>query len=149
MDQKKGVYIDGHERDDVIEYCQKFLGKMVSIGFLNKDNAPTSEAAQFLPDDLECPSSHQLERTVVFFHDESIFTANEDQKLQEKVSDILSNAKRHCGEADVVFQHSSVTNFQSTKAFTSSHLSLEYASSSSAPIFNISNCSSVSINYSK
>ena len=68
---------------------------------------------------------------------------------QEKVSDILSNTKRHCGEADVVFQHSSVTNFQPTKAFTSSHLSLEYASSSSAPIFNISNCSSVSINYSK
>ena len=82
LDQKKGVYIDSHERDDVIEYRQKFLRKMVSIGFLNKDNAPTSEAAQFLPDDLECPSSHQLERTVVLFHDESIFTANEDQKLQ-------------------------------------------------------------------
>ena len=68
---------------------------------------------------------------------------------QEKVSDILSNVKRHCGEADVAFQHSSMTNFQPTKTFTSSHLSLEYASSSSAPIFNISNCSSVSINYSK
>ena len=82
LDQKKGVYIDGHERDNVIEYRQKFLQKMVSIGFLNKDNAPTPEAAQFLPNNLECPSSQQLERTVVFFHDESIFTANEDQKLQ-------------------------------------------------------------------
>ena len=82
LDQKKGVYIDGHEGDDVIEYRQKFLRKIVSIGFLNKDNAPTVEAAQFLPDDLECPSPHQLERTVVIFHDESIFTANEDQKLQ-------------------------------------------------------------------
>ena len=82
LDQKKGVYIDGHERDDVIEYRQNFLCKMVSIGFLNKDNAPTVEAAQFLPDDLECPSPHQLERTVVILHDESIFTANEDQKLQ-------------------------------------------------------------------
>ena len=58
------------------------MRKMVSIGFLNKDNAPTPEAAQFLPNDLECPSSQQLERTVVFFHDESVFTANEDQKLQ-------------------------------------------------------------------
>ena len=46
--QKKGVYIDGHERDDVTEYRQKYLRKMVSIGFLNKDNAPTSEAAHQL-----------------------------------------------------------------------------------------------------
>ena len=50
LDQKKGIYIDGHERDDIIEYRQNFLRKMVSIGFLNKDNAPTVEAAQFLPD---------------------------------------------------------------------------------------------------
>ena len=61
---------------------------MVSIGFLNKDNAPTPEATQFLPNDLECPSSQQLERTVVFFHDESVFTANEDQKLQWGSADI-------------------------------------------------------------
>lgn len=79
---EKGVYIDRYERDDVTKYRQKFLQKMVSTGFLNKDNAPTAEAVQSLPNDLECPSSHQLERTVVFFHDESIFTANEDQKLQ-------------------------------------------------------------------
>ena len=25
LDQKKGVYIDGHERDDVVEYCQKIF----------------------------------------------------------------------------------------------------------------------------
>ena len=66
LDQKKGVYIDGHERDDV-GYRQKFLRKIVE---------------QCLPSDLECPESHQLERTVIIFHDESIFTANEDQRLQ-------------------------------------------------------------------
>ena len=37
LDQKKGIYIDRHKRDDIIEYRQKFLRKMVSIGFLNKD----------------------------------------------------------------------------------------------------------------
>ena len=50
LDHKEGIYINGHERDDIIEYCQNFLCKMVSIGFLNKDNAPTVEATQFLPD---------------------------------------------------------------------------------------------------
>ena len=43
---KKGtymyMYVDGHERSDVIEYRQKFLKKMFSLGFLNKDNAVQS-----------------------------------------------------------------------------------------------------------
>ena len=31
LDQKKGVYIDGHEREDVTEYRQKFLRLLVSL----------------------------------------------------------------------------------------------------------------------
>ena len=31
---KKGNYVDGHEREDVVEYKNKFLRKMVSLGFL-------------------------------------------------------------------------------------------------------------------
>jgi len=66
LDQKKGMYryIDGHERDDVVEYCQNFSRKMVANGFLKKDYAPIPEAEQCLPTDLECPAPHQLERTV-------------------------------------------------------------------------------------
>lgn len=45
LDHKKGTYCDGHERDDVVEYRGKFLRKLIALGFLNKENAPTPEAA--------------------------------------------------------------------------------------------------------
>ena len=82
LDRKKSVYIDGHEREDVVAYRKKFIRKMVSIGFINEDNAPTAEASQCLPEDLRCPSEEQLQKTIVLFHDESIFSANEDQGTQ-------------------------------------------------------------------
>ena len=34
--KKKGTYVDGHERDDVVEYCKTFLRRMVSLGVLNE-----------------------------------------------------------------------------------------------------------------
>ena len=43
---------------------------MVTLGFLNSDNAPTFDAAQALPRDLETPSVDVLNKTVVLFHDE-------------------------------------------------------------------------------
>ena len=52
---KKGTYVDGHERDDVVQYRNQFLRKMVALGFLNKDNAPTQECVDSLPGDLNCP----------------------------------------------------------------------------------------------
>ena len=47
---------------------EKFLRKI--LGFLNKDNTPTPEAAS-LPPDLETPPKYQIEKTIVLFHDES------------------------------------------------------------------------------
>ena len=76
---KKGCFVDGHERDDVVEYRGKFLRKMVGLGFLNENNAPTEKAKQSLPRDLECPAKEIVSKTVFFFHDESTFQANEDQ----------------------------------------------------------------------
>jgi len=72
----------------LLSIAKKFLRKMVANGFLNKDNASTPEAEQCLPTDLECPATHQLDRTVIIFHDESIFTANENQRLQWGSADI-------------------------------------------------------------
>ena len=42
-------------------------------------NAPTPEAAQSLPTDLECPSEERITKTIVIIHDESTFQANNDQ----------------------------------------------------------------------
>ena len=78
--RKEHTYCDGHERSDVVEYRSKFLRKMIGLGFLNKNNVPTPEAAASLPTDLECPSDDQVSKTVVIFHDESTFQSNDDQK---------------------------------------------------------------------
>lgn len=79
MEHKKGTYVDGHERDDVVQYRKKFLRQLCALGFLNQSNAPTEEAAASLQTDLHCPSDDRVAKTVVFFHDESTFQANDDQ----------------------------------------------------------------------
>ena len=56
-----------------------FLRRLCALGFLNKTNAPTPEAAESLPTDLESPSEEQVAKTIVIFHDESTFQANNDQ----------------------------------------------------------------------
>ena len=66
LDAKKGTYVDGHEREDVISYRKHFLRKMVALGLLSKENAPTEEAQCSLPDDLESPSPLVLNETVFF-----------------------------------------------------------------------------------
>jgi hypothetical protein len=34
---RKGIYVDGHERDDVVEYRKEFLAKMKEYVFVCKD----------------------------------------------------------------------------------------------------------------
>lgn len=75
----KETYVHGHERDNVVQYRQKFLQRMVSLGFLNANNAPTDEAKAALPTDIHCPAEDVLNKTVLLFHDETTFQANEDQ----------------------------------------------------------------------
>ena len=52
---------------------------MFASGFLNKENAPTPEAALALPTDLESPTNEQIAKSVIIFHDESTFQANDDE----------------------------------------------------------------------
>jgi len=77
--KKKGTFVDGHKREDVVEYRKKFLRRMVSHGFLNASNAPTDEAKKALPADLDTPQPEVVEKTIILFHDETTFQANEDQ----------------------------------------------------------------------
>ena len=60
MEHKKGTYVDGHERSDVVEYRQTFLMRLCAFGFLKKNNAPTPEAADSIPRDLECPTDDRI-----------------------------------------------------------------------------------------
>ena len=63
---KKGCFVDGHERQDVVECRNIFLRKMISLGFLNESNAPTKKARQSIPTDLHCPATEILDKTVIF-----------------------------------------------------------------------------------
>ena len=74
----KGVFIDGHERSDVVESRVKFLKTMTACGFLRPDNAPTEEAARALPQDIPHMSKEDGEKQIVWIHDESACNTTED-----------------------------------------------------------------------
>ena len=82
LDKKKGVYIDGHEREDVVTHRQKFLRQLVASGFLTKDGAPTEEAKGAFPSNIESPPPERRAKNIFIFHDESTFNANDDESLQ-------------------------------------------------------------------
>ena len=79
---QKGIFIDGHEREDVVESRKLFLRKMTKLGFLHFTSAPTDEAVRALPSDVDPPTNERRSKTVVLFHDESTFMSNEDQPTQ-------------------------------------------------------------------
>ena len=76
--KKKGRYVDGRERADVINYREKFLRKMVGNGFLNKSNMPMPSIESAFPSDLEIPRDEVI-KSIVIFHDESTFQANDEE----------------------------------------------------------------------
>ena len=82
LNKKKGIYIDGHERDDVVEHRKKFLRQLVAGGFLTKDGAPNDDSKNAFPDDIESPPAERREKNIFIFHDETTFNANGDESLQ-------------------------------------------------------------------
>ena len=74
---KKGIFIDGHEHDDDVESRKLFLQKMVKLGFHR-----CQDAVKCLPAEIDSPTNERRSKTVIFFHYESTFTANEDQPTQ-------------------------------------------------------------------
>ena len=76
MTSPGGQYVDGHERKDVVDYRQKtFLPRWMSI---------EEQTRKWKDDRLEenIQDRPQNRRTVVWFHDESTFYANDRRKLR-------------------------------------------------------------------
>lgn len=73
----------------------------MGLGFLNVNNAPTEEAKQALSNytNLERPRQDIINKTIVIFHDESTFHANEDQTTfwGEKGTTVLRPKSRGSG----------------------------------------------------
>jgi len=86
QDVKKGVFLDGHERDDVVEYRRKFLEDMHGLlPYLVEFAADGSIQEKVYPAD--CMIGGPDRRPVVMItHDESIFSAN-DGKHQAWIKD--------------------------------------------------------------
>ena len=61
------MFIDGHERSDVVKSRVEFLRTMTACGFLRPDNAPTEEAAQALPPDVPHMSKEDGEKRICGF----------------------------------------------------------------------------------
>ena len=99
LSSSKGLFFDGHEREDVVEARGAYLLKMAEIGFLHPDQAPTPESARAFPTSIPLASTETREKTVVFFHDESTFMANEGQTTMwgKKGEHILSPKSKGSG----------------------------------------------------
>ncbi len=76
MSHKKGVYIDGHEREDVVKYQADYLNLMESYRnthqprpLCSDETPPPAPSTSILPE--------QFDRKL--YHDESIFSVNEAQ----------------------------------------------------------------------
>src|SRR4029077_6050341 len=76
-DIKKGVFFDGHERDDVVQYRKEFLEVIKNLLlYMAEFNADGSMKAKMYPSD--CTVGGPDRRPVIFItHDESIFSAND------------------------------------------------------------------------
>ena len=58
---RKGIFADGHERQDVVEYRTTFLRRMIKVGFIHFTNAPTDSSRNVIPTDIDPP---RLERRI-------------------------------------------------------------------------------------
>ena len=96
LDKKKGIYIDGHERPDVVQHRWCFLRQLVAGGFLTKEDAPSDEAKEAFPTDIEQPPAERCKKNIFIFHDESTFNANDDEGLQwDTVESQIIRPKSH------------------------------------------------------
>lgn len=72
---KKGAYVDGHERQDVVDYRQKYLDMMKQYYDTHLPPPPPSDEMAPVPP----PDAEHRKKLVLIFHDECIFSTNEGQ----------------------------------------------------------------------
>ena len=74
-DHKKGVYIDGHERKDVVKHRERYLKRMED---LRKTHQPPPQCSDEEPR-VRNEDDEEKKKLVMFYHDESIYNTNEGQ----------------------------------------------------------------------
>ena len=76
VSHKKGVYIDGHERDDVVQHRKCLLKTLHNLRSAHKPPPQCSDE----PPHVRQEEDEEKKELVVIYHDESIFNTNEGQK---------------------------------------------------------------------
>ena len=79
VSSKKGVYIDGHERADVVEYRKLYLKKLDILASTHLPPPLCSDEFSSHADVLSDSDPSPSRKLVLIFHDESIFHSNDDQ----------------------------------------------------------------------
>lgn len=80
-----GQYVDGHEREDVVKYrCEVFLPALEKLRPLLRQFNTDGEEVIDSPnhDEGESAASPPIRRTVIWWHDESTFYANDRRKVR-------------------------------------------------------------------
>lgn len=72
---KKGVYIDGHEREDVVKYRKTYLKTMEDLRKTHKPPPPCADE----PPRVRNEEDDVKKQLVLLYHDESIYNCNEGQ----------------------------------------------------------------------
>lgn len=75
---KKGIYIDGHERSDVVEYRKLYLRK---LEILQSTHLPPPLCSDGLMVTHRLGVSSATKKLVLIYHDESSFHANDGQSI--------------------------------------------------------------------
>ena len=72
---KKGAYVDGHEREDVVAYQKEFLSSLEDLREFHLPPPPPSDERPATPP----PDAETRKKRVLIYHGESIFNTNEGQ----------------------------------------------------------------------
>ena len=74
-DHKKGVYINGHKREDVVKHRERYLKQMED---LRTTHQPPPQCSDEEPR-VRNEDDEDKKKLVMFYHDESIYNTNEGQ----------------------------------------------------------------------
>ena len=106
LSHKKGAYVDGHEREDVVKSRDEYLKELKHLQETHLPPPPCSDERAATPP----PDAESRKTLVLIYHDESIFNTNEGQVWMWATEDapILQPKTKGSGimVSDFIEQHS-------------------------------------------
>ena len=103
---KKGAYVDGHEREDVVVSRREYLEDLKKLKEQHRPPPPCSDERAATPP----PNAEEMKQLVLIYHDESIFNTNDSQLWMWAADDMVVLRPKTRGSgimvSDFIDQHS-------------------------------------------